>query len=101
MQSWRDIFLYAYDATERIDDLAADMAAKRKERMEEFRVRRQEAEARAKATWEEKRGEMKDRKREFIQDWIKEADIATKKDLSELKDLVEELSKKVDKLSKK
>ena len=101
MANWRDIFLYAYDATERIDDMADELAEKRHERMEEFRVQRQAAEARARAKMNERRVEMKEGRREHMRTFAAEANLATKDDLNELKKLVETLSKKVDKLSKK
>lgn len=101
MSSWRDMFLYAYDATERIDDIADELAVKRRERMDEFRVMKQEAEERAKEKMEERRAEMKASRREHMQAFAAEANLATKDDVTELKKLVEALSKKVDKLSKK
>ncbi len=101
MSSWRDVFLYAYDATERIDDIADELAVKRTERMQEFRTMKQEAEARAKVKMDERRAEMKESRREHMQAFAAEANLATKDDLAELKKLIETLSKKVDKLSKK
>jgi hypothetical protein len=101
MSSWRDVFLYAYDATERIDDIAEDLAVKRQERMDEFRVMKEEAGARAKAKMEERRVEMKESRREHIQAFAAEANLATKDEVAELKKLLVALSKKVDKLSKK
>lgn len=101
MGNWRDIFLYAYDATERIDDIADDLAEKRQERMEEFRVQRKATEERAHAKMEQRRAEMKAQRREHMQTFAAEANLATKDDLVELKKLVADLAKKVDKLSKK
>ncbi len=101
MSSWRDIFLYAYDATERIDDIADELAVKRQERMDEFRAMKHEAETRAKAKMDERRAEMKESRREHMRAFAAEANLATKEDLAELKKLLAALSKKVDKLSKK
>lgn len=101
MGNWRDIFLYAYDATERIDDITDELAEKRQERMEEFRVQRKAAEERAHAKMEQRRAEMKEQRREHMRAFAVEANLATKDDLAELKKLVETLSKKVDKLGKK
>lgn len=100
MQSWRDVFLYAYDATERIDELSAELAERRRVRMDEFRARRKEAEERARARAEEKKKEFKDMLRREAAEIMKEANVASKDELDELKHMIADLKKSVDKLSK-
>ncbi|MFZ3062560.1 MAG: hypothetical protein WA148_02305 [Actinomycetota bacterium] len=106
MASWKDVFLYAYDAAERMEELSADFAEKRKKRMEEFRTRLKESEERARERLEERRTErekvreqIRAKVKEHVQEAVKEANIATKDELGELKKIVSDLSEKIDKLA--
>lgn len=98
---WRDIFLYAYDASGRMEELAEDFGERRRERMDEFRARRKTTEEEAKKRWEERRAEWRGRMQEQVRDAVKEAGLPTKDELDELKKMVADLTKKVDQLSKK
>lgn len=95
MGNWRDIFLYAYDATGRIDEMAEEMAAQRKIRMEEWRVKRDAAEESAKAQWEERKKEMKQHQEEHLKKIVANANLATKDDIAALKKQIDALAKKI------
>jgi hypothetical protein len=95
MGNWRDIFLYAYDATGRIDEMAEDMAAQRKARMEEWRMKRDAAEEQAKAHWEERKKEMKEHQEAHMKKIVAEANLATKDDIAALKKQIDALAKKL------
>jgi len=96
MGSWRDVFLYAYDATGRIDELAEEVAQERRTRMEEWRAKRMESEERVKSEWQGRKHEMKQHQEEFIKKMVAEANLATKDDIAELKKAVDKLAKRVD-----
>lgn len=99
--SWRDVFLYAYDATGRMEELSEDFMKKRQERMEEFRAKRKAHEEEIRKKYDERKTEIRDKMREQVREAVKDAGVASKDDLNELKKLVADLSKKVDKLYKK
>jgi hypothetical protein len=101
MSSWRDMFLYAYDATGRIDEMAEEVAAERRARMEEWRAKREESEARVKAEWQERKHEMKQHQEEYMKKMVAETNLATKDDIAEIKKALDKLTKRLDAMGKK
>jgi len=101
MGSWRDMFLYAYDATGHIDEMADDLAQERKARMEEWRAKRHESEERVRTEWQERKQEMKQHQEEYLKKIVAEANLATKDDVTELKKALDKLAKKLDAPGKK
>ncbi len=90
-------FLYCYEAAEKMEERTDSFAEQRAERMEAFRANRQEAEGKAKAKMDEMRSEAQKQ----VKEALGKVGVANKDEISELKTLVTDLSKKVDKLAKK
>ncbi len=101
MGNWRDIFLYAYDATARIDEMADEVAQERRARMEEWRAKRTESGEKVKAEWQERKQEMKQHQEEYLKKMVAEANLATKDDLAEIKKALDKVVKRLDAQDKK
>lgn len=101
MGNWRDIFLYAYDATEGIDEMAAELKEKREARMKDFREHKQEAREKARVHWEEHRSEMQEKRQAKMKEFVNEANLATKEDIESLKKQIAALEKKLAKQGRK
>lgn len=95
MGNWRDMFLYAYEATGHIDEMAGEMAVQRKARMEEWRAKREAAGEQAKANWDEHKKEMKEHQEAQLKKIVAEANLATKDDIAALNKKLDALAKKL------
>src|SRR3990170_4302300 len=89
-------FLYCYEAAEKMEGKADSFAEERSKRMETFRAQRQEAEDKARAKIEELRAEA----RRQVKEALGKVGVARQEEIDELKKLIGDLSKKVDKLAK-
>ncbi len=101
MGNWRDVFLYAYDATGRIDEMAEEVAQERRARMEEWRAKRAETGQKVKTEWHERKQEMKQHQEEYLKQMVAEANLATKDDITELKKALDKVVKRLDAQDKK
>ncbi|HEB13332.1 MAG TPA: hypothetical protein ENI11_06615 [Actinobacteria bacterium] len=90
-------FLYCYEAAEKMEERTDSFSEQRAERMETFRTNRQAAEDKAKARMNEMRTEAQKQ----VKDALGKVGLANSDEISELKTLVSNLTKKVDKLAKK
>ena len=90
-------FLYCYEAAEKMEERTESFAEQRAERMETFRANRQAAEDKVKAKIDEMRAEAQKQ----VKDALGKVGVANSDEISELKTLVSNLAKKVDKLAKK
>ncbi len=90
------LFLYAYEATEKMEEKAEVFAEERAKRMETFRAERDAATDRA----HEKIADMRDQVKEQVQETLGNLGVATKSEIDDLKKLVTDLGKKVDTLAK-
>ena len=89
-------FLYCYEAAEKMEEKADTFAEERAKRMETFRAQRQEAEDKARA----KIDEMKAEAHRQVKEALGKVGVARKEGIDELKTLITDLAKKVDKLAK-
>lgn len=89
-------FLYCYEAADKMEGKADVFAEERAKRMEVFRAQRQEAEDKARA----KIDEMKAEAQRQVGEALNRVGVAKKAEIDELKTLIADLSKKVDKLAK-
>ncbi len=87
------LFLYAYEAAEQMEEKSKEFAEDRQKRMEQFKKEHQEMESRAKEKIQETQGAMKD----HMQDVVKEMGLATQGEMSEIKKMIADLSKKIEK----
>jgi F0F1-type ATP synthase membrane subunit b/b' len=95
------LFLYAFEATERMEQKAVEIAEERKKRMEKFRQEHKEMEEKARHRLQELKDETREKVRDQVNEMIKEIGLATKAELEDLKHLLEDISETVDKLAKK
>jgi len=95
------LFLYLYEASERMEEKSAEIAQHHQERMEAFRLEHKEMETKAKEKFSEMRRETKDQVSTQVRNIVGELGLATRTELDEIKDLVGDISKKLDKLDKK
>lgn len=93
--------VFAFNAADKMEETAHDLADKRRERMEEFRKDQKEMATKMREKFEERRGEISGRAREQVEQVLRETGVATKGELDELKKMIADLAKKVDSLSKK
>jgi len=89
-------FLYCYEAAEKMEGKADVFAEERAKRMESFRAQRQVTEDKARA----KLTELRDEAQRQVGEALNRVGVAKKEEIDELKALITELSKKVDKLAK-
>ncbi|MDP1809530.1 MAG: phasin family protein [Actinomycetota bacterium] len=89
-------FLYCYEAADKMEEKADVFAQERAKRMEIFRGQRQEAEDKARAKFDEMRAEAQRQ----VGEALNRVGVARKEEIDELKKLITNLSKKVDKLAK-
>lgn len=89
-------FLYCYEAADKMEEKAEGFSEERAKRMETFRAQRQEAEDKARA----KIDEMKAEAQRQVGEALNRVGVAKKAEIDELKTLIADLSKKVDKLAK-
>jgi polyhydroxyalkanoate synthesis regulator phasin len=90
------LFLYLYEASEKMEEKAKEFAETRKTRMDEFRKERMEAARGAMQKFEEKKGEASEKIKEQVRSVIKELGLATKDEIQDLKAAIRELSKKLE-----
>lgn len=90
-------FLYCYEAAESMEKKSSEFAEERHKRMEKFRQEHQEMEERAK----EKIGETRERMKEQMRETVKDIGLITQAEADEIKSMIADLSKRVDKLGKK
>ena len=89
-------FLYCYEAADKMEEKAEGFAEERAKRMETFRAQRQAAEDRARAKVEAMHAEAQRQ----VGEALDRVGVAKKAEIDELKTLITNLSKKVDKLAK-
>ncbi|HEX21598.1 MAG TPA: hypothetical protein ENH19_02975 [Actinobacteria bacterium] len=90
-------FLYCYEAAETMEKKSSEFAEERHKRMEKFRQEHQEMEDRAK----EKINDTRDRIKEQMQETVKDIGLITQTEANEIKKMIADLSKRVDKIGKK
>jgi len=90
-------FLYCYEAADNMEKKSVEFAEERHKRMEKFRKEHQEMEDRAK----EKISETRDRIKEQMRETVKDIGLITQTEADEIKTMLADLSKRVDKLGKK
>lgn len=95
------LFLYLYEASEKMEEKSAEIAKRHQERMEAFRLEHKEMEAKAKEKFTQMRRETKDQVSSQVRNVVGELGLATRTELDEIKSLVGDISKKLDKLDKK
>lgn len=91
------LFLYCYEATERMEEKSAELAEERQKRMEQFRAGHDEMRAKAQEKFSDARGKIK----EQMRDVVKEVGLVTHDEVEDIKTLITDLSARVDKLAKK
>jgi len=96
----KDLLLYMYQATEKIEEKAVLLSEQRKERMEEFKQNHEELEEKAKARLSTMKVETREKAQKQVNEILKHAGVARKEEIDELKKMVTDLTKKVEKLSK-
>ena len=96
----KDILLYLYQATDKIEEKAVLLSEQRKERMEDFKKNREELEEKAKTRLGEMKVETKEKAQKQVNEILKQAGVARKEEIDELKKMVADLTKKVEKLTK-
>ena len=89
-------FLYCYEAADKMEEKAEGFSEERAKRMETFRAQRQAAEDRARAKVEAMHAEAQRQ----VGEALDRVGVAKKEEIDELKTLITNLSKKVDKLAK-
>jgi len=89
-------FLYCYEAAEKMEEKAETFSEEREKRVEAFRAQRQAAEDKARGKIEEMRAEA----RRQVSEALDKVGVARKEEIDELKKLIGDLSKKIDKLAK-
>ncbi len=87
------LFLYAYEAAEQMEEKSKEFAEGREKRMEQFKKEHKEMEIRAKEKIQETQGAMK----EHMQDVVKEMGLATRGEIDEIKKMISDLSKNIEK----
>lgn len=93
--------VFAFNAAEKMEETAHAVAEKRHERMEEFRAEQKELAKKMRNKFDERCTEVSGKAREQVEQVLRETGVATKGEVDELKKLIKDLSKKVDKLGKK
>jgi polyhydroxyalkanoate synthesis regulator phasin len=92
----KNLFLFAYEATEKMEEKAEKFEHERAKRMESFHAERNAARERAQTQIDDMKAEVQGHVREALS----AIGVTTKDEVDELKTLLTELSKKVDKLAK-
>ncbi len=95
------LFLYLFEATERMEERAKEFADTRKSRMGDFREERLRATKEARERFEAKRSEAGEKVRDQVQAVMKETGLVTRDEFDELKGLIKDLAKKVEKAGSK
>ncbi|RJQ54968.1 MAG: hypothetical protein C4521_03710 [Actinobacteria bacterium] len=91
--------VFAFNAADKMEETAHEIAEKRRERMEAFRKQQKEMAERMREKFEEQRSEVSGKAREQILQVLAETGVATKSEVDELKTMISELSVKVDLLA--
>lgn len=94
----RDILLYLYEASEKMEEKSTIFAEQRKERMGEFKKHKEELHAKAKEKIKEMKTETKEKTQQQLDELLKKAGVARKSEIDELKKMIADLATKVDKL---
>lgn len=81
----KDFLLFAYKATERIEDKSRQFAEEREKRMEEFR---------------KERGEAKERMKQKFEEMVTQTGLATSKEVEDIKKRLADINKKLERISK-
>ena len=93
----KEMFAFGYSAAEQMEARAAEFAGMRRERMEEFRQDRKDMEAKLRGRFDESTGEFRGRMRTEVENVMREVGVATHSEISELKDMISDLSEQMDK----
>lgn len=91
------LFLFLYDASERLEQKSKEFAKARAKRMEKFREEQAAAREQMRAAYAERKEEIKKQ----FQEIIGETGVATKSEIDELKKSIADLAAKVEEITKK
>jgi hypothetical protein len=92
----KELFAFGYNATERLEERASEFEKMRHERMEEFRREREKAHAAARPIFEERTEELRGRVSHEVQHVLREAGLATREEVDDLKAILADLGAKLD-----
>jgi ribosomal protein L9 len=91
----KNLLLFAYEATEKMESKAEKFEAERAKRMESFHAERDAARERAKAQIDDMKADVQG----HVRDALNSIGVVTKDEVEDIKTLIADLSKKVDDLS--
>lgn len=91
----KDLLLYAYKCTEKMEEQAVEIHARREKRMQEFREKFQSAREDIDRKWEAQ----KDKRRADFKRMVEETGVATKQDIDDLRATVQAINEQVEKLA--
>ena len=100
-EAWKDFLALCYEAVEKMEEKSAEYGDKTKQRVEGVKEQLKEKTARTREQMEERLGQIQTNRTERIQDLVKETGLASRDELAEVRDMLADLSKKVDELAQK
>lgn len=100
-ETMKDFFLFAYKATEKMEEKSLEIHDERKKRWEEFREKTMEAKAEMKEKMGEREKEVNEKMKHEIRDWLKSTGFVTKEDVDNLHNDMHRIESKLDELLQK
>lgn len=97
----KDFFVFAYNATEKMEERAKEINEDRRKRWDEFREKSASTKQGIKDKMENRKTEMSDSFRNELKGWIKGSGFATKEEIEHIHKDMTRIENKLDELLKK
>lgn len=97
----KDFFLFAYKATEKMEEKSKEIHEERKKRWDEFRDKTMQAKQEMREKMSEREFEVNEKMKTEVRDWLKSTGFVTKEDIENLHDDMHRIEAKLDELLNK